>query len=319
MMKLLVGYDGSKSADAAIDDLVNAGLPQQGMALAVSVAEVWMPPAGTAAEGENGAVNPYVEELVKRYRANGEQAVAEAEEFAKHAQERIQSILPGWDVQFAATYGSPAWEVLNAADDFQPDLIVVGSHGRTALGRFILGSISQKILSEARCSVRISRGRIEVDASPERIVIGFDGTEGALAAVDAVSKRAWSPGSEVRLVAAGDQVTPSPIGRVVPPVANVVDDINTAETEWIQNLVNEPLEDLRAVGLSAELLIRPGNPKRILIDEAEKWDADCIFVGANKWGARLERFLIGSTSAAIAARAHCSVEVVRKPVGEGSA
>ena len=76
MMKLLVGYDGSKSADAAIDDLVNAGLPQQGAALAFSVAEVWMPPADTAAEGENGAVNPYVEELVKRYRANGERAVA---------------------------------------------------------------------------------------------------------------------------------------------------------------------------------------------------------------------------------------------------
>jgi nucleotide-binding universal stress UspA family protein len=50
----------------------------------------------------------------------------------------------------------------------------------------------------------------------------------------------------------------------------------------------------------------------VLITEAEDWDADCIFVGAK--GMRgIERLLIGSVSAAVAARAHCSVEVVRGP------
>ena len=42
-----------------------------------------------------------------------------------------------------------------------PDLIVVGSHGRSALGRFMLGSVSQKVVTEAHCSVRVARGRAQ--------------------------------------------------------------------------------------------------------------------------------------------------------------
>jgi nucleotide-binding universal stress UspA family protein len=296
MMKLLVGYDGSKCADAAIDDLVNAGLPEQGTALVVSVAEVWLPPTNGAADEENGGTNPYVEELAKHYRKIGEQAVAEAETAAKHGRERIRNILPGWDVQMAATYGSPAWEILNSADDFGPDLIVVGSQGKTGLSRFVLGSISQKVLSTARCSVRVGRGRIEVDSSPERIIVGFDGSEGSFAAADEVARRNWSQGSEVRLVGSGELAGSTTLGR-----------------EWLEKAVREPLEKLKAVGLEAQLLIIPGNPKSVLVEEAEKWDADCIFVGANAAAGRLERFLIGSTSSAVASRADCSVEVVRRP------
>jgi nucleotide-binding universal stress UspA family protein len=59
-----------------------------------------------------------------------------------------------------------------------------------------------------------------------------------------------------------------------------------------------------------------GNPKEVLIEIAERWKADAIFVGANRYGGRIERFLLGSVSAAVAARAHCSVEVVRSAIGE---
>ena len=43
-MKVLVAYDGSKCAEAALDDLTHAGLPEKGEALVMSVAEVWLPP-----------------------------------------------------------------------------------------------------------------------------------------------------------------------------------------------------------------------------------------------------------------------------------
>ena len=50
----------------------------------------------------------------------------------------------------------------------------------------------------------------------------------------------------------------------------------------------------------------------MLIAEAESWGADRIFVGARGMGG-IDRFLLGSVSSAVAARAHCSVEVTRKP------
>ena len=73
-------------------------------------------------------------------------------------------------------------------------------------------------------------------------------------------------------------------------------------------------EKLRAAELVVSSVIINGDPKRLLVDEAEQWGADSIFVGAR--GLRLiDRLLLGSVSAAVAERAHCSVEVVRNPLG----
>jgi nucleotide-binding universal stress UspA family protein len=308
-MKVLLAYDGSKCSESAIDDLVRAGLPSDTECAVISVAEVWLPP--TQGNGEAEELDPFLEKLVRKQRESGEKAVEEARAFAKHATARLKKMFPGWCVRGDATYGSPAWEILNKADEMKPDLIVVGSHGQSAISRFLLGSISQKVLTVAHSSVRIARGRIEVDPAPVRIVIGFDGTRGAKAAVDAVASRCWPQSSEVKLVAATDPISPSAIGRFVPPVNEAVEEINESEHEWLRATAEPAIEKLEARGLKVELQIIPGHAKRVLTEVAGLWTADCIFLGANSFGSRLERYLIGSTSAAVAARAHCSVEVVR--------
>ena len=315
-MKLIVAYDGSQCSEAAIDDLARAGLPDSGEAVVISVAEVWLPPPDSVGD-TNGNItgitlDPESAEAIRKRHEKGKRAVAEAETLANHAKQRLQCALPRWKVKGEATYGSPAWEILARADEFKPDLIVVGSHGRSAISRFFLGSISQKVLTEARCSVRVARGRIEVDPTPVRIIIGFDGSNGARAAVEAVAARPWREHSGIRLVAATEEVTPTTIGRFIPPISHLVNEVNEFERDWIEKLADKELNTLEARGLAAALHVQAGNPKDILVEEAEKWNADCIFVGANAFGSRLERFLLGSTSAAVAARAHCSVEVVRK-------
>lgn len=317
-MKLIVAYDGSKCSEAALDDLVRAGLPDSGEALVISVAEVWLPP-----QNGNGSANweltgikfdPHTLATIQKHYEKNEKAVAEAAMLANHAKQRLQTAFPNWRVIAEAAYGSPAWEILARADEFKPDLIVVGSHGRSAISRFFLGSISQKVLTEAHCSVRVARGRIEVDPTPTRVLIGFDGSKGAQAAVAAVKTRCWREYSEIRLCAATEDITPSAIGRFISPVVHMVEEINESERQWIEKLADNELQALRSAGTPSSLHIHAGNPKQVLVDEAEHWDADCIFVGANAFGSRVERFLLGSTSAAVAARAHCSVEVVRKQV-----
>jgi nucleotide-binding universal stress UspA family protein len=309
-MKLLIAYDGSRCAESAIDDLRRAGLPDNGDATVISVAEVWLPPANST-EAIHLTDDPYIEKMVRRHREKGERALAETKTYSTHAEVRLKGVFPNWNVTSRATYGSPAWEILTAADEIKPDLIVVGSQGQSAISRFFLGSISQKVLTEAECSVRVARGRIEVDPSPVRIVIGFDSSRGAQAAVDAVSERNWPESTEVRLVSVTDPIAPTAIGRFVPPIAESVDEVNESEREWLRDLAAGALEKLAKAGLDASLNISPGNPKKVLVDEAENWNADCIFLGANAFGSRIERFLIGSTSSAVAARAHCSVEVIR--------
>ena len=315
-MKILIAYDGSSCSEAAIDDLVRAGLPETGEFRVMSVAEVWLPPENIRQQWEaENLDSSYLNEIVRKHDEKNKKVVAEFEILANHAAERLRQMFPGWTVSVEADTGSPAWEVLTKAGTYKPDLIVAGSHGHSALGRLFLGSISQKILTEAHCSVRVARGRIEVDPTSVRILVGLDGSKGAEAAVEVVASRNWPEESEIRLLAVSDPLTPSLIGRFVPPIADLVEEVNKDEREWLQKLADPALQKLKDAGLAAALSIIAGNPKQILVEEAGSWNADAIFVGANRSGTRIESFLLGSVSAAVAARSHCSVEVVRSPGG----
>ena len=315
-MKLLIAYDGSRDADSALDDLRASGLPSVGEAQVISIAEVWLPPPGSL---DDKNVEPdYVESVLSDCRLKGARAVAEAEMLARFAAGRVKAALPNWEVTSLASYGSPGWEIVAASENFGADLIIVGAQGQTLLSRLVLGSISQRVLTEAKCSVRICRGKIDLDGGPRRIMIGFDGSRGSWAAIEAVAKRNWPDGAEVLLLNVSEQVLPAAIGRFVTPVAAVAArDPEVSEQSLISVSANLAVAKLESAKLATTFRTCPGNPKQELIEEAERWNADCIFVGANAWGSRLERFLVGSTSAAVAARSHCSVEVVRSLVVQG--
>jgi nucleotide-binding universal stress UspA family protein len=315
IMKLLIAYDGSKDAEAAIDDLRGCGLPATGSAEVISVAEVWLPPPGSLDAGEDQPT-PYVEKIIHECRQKGDRAVAEAEILTKFAAGRVKAALPEWEVTAFASYGSPGWEIVSEAEKLHSDLILVGAQGHSFLSRMVLGSISQRVLTEAHCSVRVGRGRIDLDSGPQRIIVGFDGSRGANAAVAAVAAHEWNEGTEVRLIAVSESLVPATIGRFVTPVLKAASENRVSETALVELSAASAINKLKARGLVVSFRKLAGNPKQVLPDEAEKWGVDCIFVGANAWGSRLERFLIGSTSAAVAARAHCSVEVVRAKVAE---
>ena len=304
-MKVLMAYDGSSCADIALNDLQLAGLSQEAEVLLLSVAEVFLPPSSPT------PVFPApVPPAVQRAWAQATHAVEEAHTLALQARTRLLKSFPAWDVYAEACADSPAWAIIKKAETWQPDLIVVGSHGRSALGRFVLGSVSQKVLTEAHCSVRIGRQRHQAATGPLHLLIGMDGSPDAAAVVQAVAARAWPTDSAVRLVTALDarMCTALAFTRVPGETGNAVQDAD--ESVWMARTVDPMAELLRTRGLNVSSVITEGDPKRVLLDEAEQWEADCLFVGARGLS-RVERFLLGSVSAAVAARAHCSVEVVR--------
>jgi nucleotide-binding universal stress UspA family protein len=140
------------------------------------VAEIWLPPPPPSSyEIVEQAKEVKVPADLKRVYSKGSGAMREALALAERASSRVKTNFRGWKVSADSSCASPAWEVVFRADQWKPDLVVVGSHGRTALGRFVLGSVSQRVLTEARCSVRIARGRVEERDSPVRIIVGIDG------------------------------------------------------------------------------------------------------------------------------------------------
>ena len=297
-MKVLIAYDGSECADAALEDLRRAGLPDAAEALIISAADVFVPPPADAEEGET--LPRQVTVGVRRAHERAARAVAAARTLAERAAARVRADFAGWVVRAEAYADSPAWAVVKTADEWQPDLIVVGAQGHAALaGRLILGSVSQRILYEARSSVRVARSHDKAAGAPVRIVIGVDGSADSAAASAAVAARTWPDKTEVRVVVALDGA-----------LAEDSDDESAGEQERIGQYAEALAGQLRATGLAASVVMTEGHPKDVLVEEAASWAADSIFVGAK--GLRgVDRILLGSVSAAVAARAHCSVEVVR--------
>ncbi len=312
-MKILIAYDGSDCAEAALDDLQRAGLPREAEAQIISVAEVWLPPPPPSSfEIMEQAKEVKVPADLKRVYSKGCAAMKEALALAERATDRTKTNFPGWKVSADSSCGSPAWEVVFRADQWKPDLVVVGSHGRTALGRLVLGSVSQRVLTEARCSVRIARGRVEEPDTPVRIIVGVDGSPGSEEAVRAVAARTWPPNSEVKLIVVDDPMVPTMVGRLIPPLVETIEESNAEDRAWAEKMLVRSAAMLSCTEVKVTTEIKWGDPKKELPQAAEEWRADCIFVGSAGFSNRFERFVLGSVSAAVAARAHCSVEVVRK-------
>src|SRR5580765_4553804 len=238
-MKLFIAYDGSRCSDSAMDDLTHAGLPETGQALVISVVEMWLPPPPPStieivelATTTKGALG-----LERKYMANA-QVVRDADEMASGAAARFQANFPRWTIKHESVWGSPNWEVFSKAEEWKADLIVVGSHGRTALGRFFLGSISQWLLNEARCSVRVARGKIDEPDFPVRLIVGVDGSLNAKHAVEQVGSRNWPEKSEVRVVMVDQLLEPTVVGELVPGIRHSVAECNQEESEHSRRLAN---------------------------------------------------------------------------------
>jgi nucleotide-binding universal stress UspA family protein len=282
--KVLIAYDGSTCSDAALRDLRRAGLPTTLDAVVITVADIIAPPPDDELPAD---YTPAIRilEVEQHAKARAEKAIKEAQAFAERGAKQVKADFPGWNIRVEVRCDSPAWAVLEMADRDQSDLIVVGGHRHSVVGgRLILGSVSQRVLYEARCSVRVARCQGKARNGPVRIVVGFNGAQDSEAALNAVASRAWPESSEARLI--------------------------TAHNLLSSDALVVAAEKLRKAGLMTREINRDGEPGQVLIREAEEWNADSIFVGTRDVHG-FQHFLHGSVSSAVSAEARCSVEVAR--------
>ncbi len=147
-MKILVGVDGSPYSDAALAEVARRPWPKGSEILVVHAFELPL------------AMTPEVWSLPSEYydqldRVTREHAMAVVEV----AVEKLKSALgEAAQVQGKSIPGSPKRVILSEAENWKPDLIVVGSHGYPVWERLLLGSVSHAVVSHAKCSVEVVRG-----------------------------------------------------------------------------------------------------------------------------------------------------------------
>src|SRR5688572_29588306 len=191
-MKILIGYDGSDCANASIEDLARAGLGDDVEARVMAVADMYPRLPESFFESTEPAKLQQMSPSVRRAHELATAAMAEAKQTAAEGARRVAAKFPAWKVEPLACPGTPATSLIAEAQSWDADLIVVGSQGRGAVGRALLGSVSQAVVTHATCSVRVARDRKDRDGSasanqPPRLVLGLDGSPNAAAALNAVS------------------------------------------------------------------------------------------------------------------------------------
>jgi nucleotide-binding universal stress UspA family protein len=293
-MKLLIGCGPTTNVHAIEDDLHRAGLSGTVEAVVLSVADLLpIPP------GEETATVPAA---VRRAREHTARALENARQVAERAAATLRKSFPSWTIAANAEVDSPAWAIVRNAEEWRPGLIVLSSDDRSVVERVVLGSVSHTVLVHAPTSVRVVRERHGASDAPLRVLIGYDCSSGADAAVAAVAARTWPPRTELRVVTAFDATLANMLG--------VTGDTND-ERDAAAHGVKRAVARLSAAGVDVATTIVDGDPRQLLVEQAEQYNADCVFVGAR--GLRgSARILLGSVSSAVAARASCTVEVVRR-------
>ncbi|MDT7543127.1 MAG: hypothetical protein QOE33_3031 [Acidobacteriota bacterium] len=146
-----------------------------------------------------------------------------------------------------------------------------------------------------------------------KILLATDGSPCSEVAVGEVARRPWADDSQVRVVS----VVEPPAPLVAEPYMLSADFYEEAERlgrAQAREALERAANTLREGAGSAQLLVSTeiiiGSPKRVIVEEAEKWGADLIVVGSHGYKS-WERMLLGSVSQAVSAHASCSVEIVR--------
>src|SRR5262249_61926932 len=95
----------------------------------------------------------------------------------------------------------PMQEIIRKVEEWRPDLVIIGQHGRGRSKRAGLGRVAKRLFKEANCSVRIARARVRPHGAPLRIVIPLTASQNLKATARVVTSRLWPPGTEIKLVA----------------------------------------------------------------------------------------------------------------------
>jgi nucleotide-binding universal stress UspA family protein len=144
-MKILLATDGSKFSEAAAHAIVSQLRPQDAQVLALQVVEPLIfsnPPQ--MAPGYAPEMGVRLQEQIKQAKDN----VAAAAETLRKA---------GFKTETRVVENETRSGILDVAEDWKADLIVLGSHGKKGLRKFLLGSVTEFVARHAACSVLIVR------------------------------------------------------------------------------------------------------------------------------------------------------------------
>lgn len=223
------------------------------------------------------------------------EAVERLEEYLENAAARLALE----SVSHQCVVGDAAEVILNQAESH--DLVVMGSHGRGGLGRWLLGSTTTKVVRGSETPILVVGARADVPVKLERILVPLDGSETAEAALETAKNLARSHSAELVLMRALMTARPELSG-------SAIFEAKRQEMEEAQEYLGALKEKLYSY--QTEVLVAEQAPVPGILWAAQEMHADLIAIGSHgRSGA--ERWLLGSVAEAVLQKSHCPVLVAR--------
>lgn len=151
------------------------------------------------------------------------------------------------------------------------DLVVIGSRGLSDISAFLLGGVSQRVVTYSPCSVMVVKQRVQ---GLKKILLAVDGSPYSAASVDFLKSAFWGEGLEIVLLHVWDVPFEKP-ERV--------------------DFMEEHAGELKEAGFGAVTAVVEGNPAKVIIDEAKRRKSNLIVLGS-KGVVGMKMFLLGRTA-----------------------
>lgn len=153
-MKVLLATDGTKHSELAVESLNNFAFTKGDIIKIISVIDMAMPLSIDIYAG----YLPNTAELEKIARENAENTLENTLKLTKQIIKDEEVF-----IESDILVGSPESRIVECAEEFEADLIIVGSHGYNKWERLLLGSVSDSVIHHAPCSVLVVRTPEEKD------------------------------------------------------------------------------------------------------------------------------------------------------------
>jgi len=200
---------------------------------------------------------------------------------------------------------SPWNTILSEAEEYKPDLMVLGAHGPGPVREFFLGTVAEKIVRHAPCPVLVMRKGEYQDGPYKRILLPVDFSEASKPAMECAIDLARHDGAEIHLLHVFQEV--------MPPSFYAAGDA----FQWDPDLkdrckasMNDLLSDFSLEGLIVKKLVREGKTCQTIVETAKDEKIDLIVMGTHGLSG-LPHIFLGSVTERVLRRAECQVLAVK--------
>lgn len=195
--------------------------------------------------------------------------------------------------------------ILRVAREREASLIVMGTHGRRGVRRFLLGSVAAEVVREAPCGVIVMPPEAEADRAVERLLVPVDFSPFSQRMLEQAKALAATLGARVELL----HVLEDPALPALWP-GRLVRDL----LPELRRRAEEELERLRAEAggpeVPVEVHLEPGRSAEGILDAARELGSSLIVMGSHGHTG-VNRFLLGSVTERVLPSAPCPVLVYR--------